>query len=337
MTRREPFLIAEAGVNHNGDARLAVKLVDAAADAGADAVKFQTFKAEDLAIEAAPKAKYQLSGAPRGSQLEMLRALELSEEGHRLALGRARRRGIEFLSTPFDEPSADFLHRLGVRRFKLGSGELTNLPLLRHVARKGRPMLLSTGMSTLTEVREAVRAIRRAGRVELSLLHCVSCYPADPKDANLRAMKTLETAFRVPVGFSDHTPGIEVSVAASALGAAILEKHFTLNKKLPGPDHAMSLDPAELAEWVRAIRSARAALGDGVKAPRPAETEIRRVARRSVVLSLAAKAGTRLTADMLALKRPGTGLPPSALSSLIGKTLKRDAAADTLLRRDLLR
>lgn len=337
MRRREPFLIAEAGVNHNGDPRLALRLVDAAADAGADAVKFQTFKAENLAIESAPKAKYQLSGAPKGSQLDMLRALELSEAGHRRALARARRRGIEFLSTPFDEASADFLHRLGVGRFKLGSGELTNLPLLRHVARKKRPMILSTGMSTLAEVRAAVQAVRRSGNPRLSLLHCVSCYPADPADANLRAMKTLADAFGVPVGFSDHTPGIAVSVAAAALGATIVEKHFTLDKELPGPDHAMSLDPAELGEWVRAVRSARAALGDGVKIPRPAEREIRRVARRSVVLSRDASAGTRLTGDRLALKRPGTGIPPAKLGQVVGRTLRRDAGADTMVRWEMLR
>ncbi|MBI5202075.1 MAG: N-acetylneuraminate synthase [Elusimicrobia bacterium] len=335
--KRVPFLIAEAGVNHNGDPRLAVRLVDAAADAGADAVKFQTFKAENLAIESAPKAKYQLAGAPEGSQLAMLRKLELSEAGHREALKRAKKRGIEFLSTPFDEPSADFLHRLGVARFKLGSGELTNLPLLRHVARLKRPMILSTGMSTLAEVRDAVKAVKGAGNPPLSLLHCVSCYPADPADANLRAMKTLADAFRVPVGFSDHTPGLEVSVAAAALGAEIVEKHFTLDKNLPGPDHAMSLDPAELAAWVRAVRNARAALGDGVKSPRPAEEEIRRVARRSIVLSRGLPAGARLHLEHLALKRPGTGMPPSELDRVVGRALKRSLPADTLLQKEMLK
>ena len=330
---RRPFVIAEAGVNHNGDPALAVRLVDAAADAGADAVKFQTFRAEALATAAAPKAAYQLRGdGKRESQLDMLKRLELSPEGHRRALARARARGIRFLSTPFDEESADFLAALGVPVFKLPSGEVTNHPLLRHVARKGRPVILSTGMCTLAEVREAVAVLRRAGCRDLTLLHCVSSYPADPKDANLRAMKTMADAFRLPVGWSDHTPGWATAVAAVALGAAVVEKHFTLDKALPGPDHAMSLDPAELKAFVAAVREAAACLGDGVKRPRPCEEAIRRVARRSLVLRSPLPKGARLTAADLTAKRPGTGLPPSRLASVVGRRLRRATPAGRPLR-----
>jgi len=327
------FVIAEAGVNHNGSAALAVRLVDAAADAGADAVKFQTFRAAALATPSAPKAAYQLRSAKRReSQLDMLKKLELSEKGHRLALARARKRGIAFLSTPFDAADADFLARLGVPAFKLPSGELTNLPLLAHVARKGKPVILSTGMSTLAEVREAVAVLRRNGCRRLTLLHCVSNYPADAKDANLRAMKTMADAFKTPVGWSDHTPGAVTAIAAVALGASVIEKHFTLDQRLPGPDHAMSLEPAELACFVAALREAASALGDGVKAPRPCEAPIRRVARRSLVLTAALPKGTRLTAAHLSSKRPGTGLPPSKLASVIGRRLKRALRADRPLR-----
>lgn len=329
------FVIAEAGVNHNGDAALAERLVDAAADAGADAVKFQTFRADALAAASAPKAEYQkrTSGGEE-SQLTMLRRLELSREGHERALARAKARGIAFLSTPFDEESADFLETLGVPAFKLPSGEVTNHPLLRHVARKGRPVILSTGMSDLEEVREAVGALRGAGCKDLTLLHCVSNYPADPKDANLRAMKTLADAFGVPVGWSDHTPGWATSAAAVALGAAVIEKHFTLDKSLPGPDHAMSLDPAELKAFVAVLRETASALGDGIKAPRPCEEPIRRVARRSLVLRRALKKGTVIKDADLAAKRPGTGLPPSRLAETIGRALARDKAADEPLTRE---
>ncbi len=331
---RRPFVIAEAGVNHNGSDALAVRLVDAAADAGADAVKFQTFRAEGLATAGAPKAAYQkVRGAKRReSQLDMLKRLELSEKGHRRALARAKARGILFLSTPFDEESADFLARLGVPLFKLPSGEITNHPLLRHVARKRRPIILSTGMSTLAEVREAVSVLRRAGCKDLTLLHCVSSYPADPKDANLRAMSTMERAFRLPVGWSDHTIGAATSIAAVALGASIIEKHFTLDTSLPGPDHAMSLDPRELRTFVAALREAASSLGDGVKRPRPCEEPIRRVARRSLVLREARPKGARLTAADLTSKRPGTGLPPSRLLSVVGRRLRRAVPADRPLR-----
>src|SRR5262245_10913822 len=232
------FLIGEAGVNHNGDEALAHRLVDAAADAGADAIKFQTFDVDALVTRDAPQAGYQRASFPAETQADMLRALDLRRDAYPSLLDHARRRNIVFLSTPFDPGSADFLERLGVGAFKISSGDLTNLPMLTHIARKGRPMIVSTGMSHLVEVREACDAIAAAGNTEVVLLHCVSSYPADPGDANLLAIKTIAAATGMPVGFSDHTPGIAVSVAARALGACVLEKHLTLDRTMSGPDHA---------------------------------------------------------------------------------------------------
>lgn len=328
MSTGKPFVIAEAGVNHNGDDALAVKLVDAAADAGADAVKFQTFRAESLASADAPTAAYQKERAGGESQCAMLKKLELSEKGHRDALARARARGIIFLSTPFDEDSADFLDSLDIPRFKLPSGEVTNLSFLRHVAKKGRPIILSTGMSTLEEVRAAVETLRANGCRDLTLLHCVSSYPAESADSNLNAMRTLAETFRVPVGWSDHTTGTTTAIAAVALGAAVLEKHFTLDKSLPGPDHAMSLNPAELKAYVAVARETAAALGDGIKAPRAVERPIALVARKSLVLRKALPQGTILRSDDLTAKRPGTGISPALLDQLVGKRLKIDTPAD---------
>jgi N-acetylneuraminate synthase len=331
------FIIAEAGVNHNGRSDLALKLVDAAAEAGADAVKFQTFRAERLASPGAPKAAYQVKTTGGGeSQFEMLKRLELSAEAHRELVARARERGIVFLSTPFDEESADFLDGLGAAALKIGSGELTNLPLVAHVARKGKPVIISTGMSWLAEVEAAVRAVEEAGNRQVALLHCVTNYPADPADANLRAMRTLEQAFGVPVGYSDHTVGIEVALAAVALGACIIEKHFTLDRSLPGPDHQASLEPAELAALVRGIRAVEKALGTGRKQPAPAEAETARAARRSLVMAKDAPAGTVLTESHVALRRPGTGLPPAMLKSVVGRTLRRDVAAGAVIELSML-
>lgn len=271
---RPCFIIAEAGVNHNGSLDLALKLVDAAVAAGADAVKFQTFRADRLVTLHAPKAAYQsetTGGAE--SQFEMLRKLELDERGHRALVDHCASRGIAFLSTPFDEESADILETLGVPAYKLPSGELTNLPFLRHVAQKKRPMIMSTGMATMEEVGKAVEAVRIAECTDLILLHCVSAYPADPADVNLRAMATLAESFGVPVGYSDHTLGIEVALAAVAMGACILEKHFTLDRSLPGPDHRISAEPAELATLVASARKVEAALGNGVKRPSLSEAD----------------------------------------------------------------
>ena len=332
------FIIAEAGVNHNGDIQMAKRLVEAAARAGASAVKFQTFKAEHLVTPDAPKAGYQKEAAGSAeSQFDMLRRLELSPETHMSLRDYCSQQGILFMSTPFDEESADFLDRLGVPVFKLPSGELTNLPFLAHVGCKGRPMIVSTGMSSLEEVSAAVRTIEEAGNRDLILLHCVSDYPANPADANLRAMYTMAETFHVPVGYSDHTPGIEVALAAVAMGACVIEKHFTLDRNLPGPDHRASLEPGELAALVRGIRIVEAALGHGRKEPAASEASAAAVARRSIVAAHDIPAGARLTGDMLTIKRPGTGLAPAMWSHLVGRIATRDIPANTILTWEMIR
>ncbi len=326
------FVIAEAGVNHNGSLELALKLVDAAAVAGADAVKFQTFVAERLVTVTAAKAAYQARNTGTdGSQLEMLKALELSPEAHATLIAHCRQRGILFLSSPFEEESSDFLDALGVTAFKVPSGELTNLPLLRHLARKGRPLIVSTGMATLAEVDEAVEALRGAGCRKIILLHCVSQYPADPQDSNLRAMATMREAFGVPVGFSDHARDSTVAIVAVALGACVLEKHFTLDRALPGPDHRASVEPEELTALVRAVRSAEQALGDGRKEPKSCETETARTARKSLVAAKVIAMGATLTADMVEIKRPGTGLPPKRMAMLLGRRARLEIPSGVLL------
>ncbi|BDU75233.1 N-acetylneuraminate synthase [Mesoterricola sediminis] len=326
------FVIAEAGVNHGGRLDQALALVDAAAEAGADAVKFQTFRADRLVTAEAPKARYQARNTgDEGGQLPMLRALELDEATHRALQARCRERGILFLSTPFEETSADLLERLDLPAFKVPSGEITNLPFLAHLARKGRPILLSTGMATLGEVERALAALREAGDPPVALLHCVSAYPTSPADANLRAMGTLRAAFQVPVGYSDHTQGLEVPLAAVALGACVLEKHFTLDRRLPGPDQPASLEPDELAAMVRGVRTVEAALGHGRKEPAPCERDTAVVARKSLVAAADLQAGTPFTADQAMLLRPGTGLPPSLLPLLEGRILGRDVPKGHLL------
>ena len=332
------FVIAEAGVNHNGSVSRAKELIDAAVNAGADAVKFQTFKAEKVVTRTAPKAAYQLRTTSGGqSQYDMLKALELDEQAHGELLAHCERRKILFLSTPFDEDSADLLESLGVAGYKLASGELTNLGLLRHVAGKGKPLIVSTGMATLDETARAVEAVRKAGCRELVLLHCVSNYPADPRNANLRAMQSLRDTFGVPVGFSDHTVGDTVALAAVALGAAVVEKHFTLDRSLPGPDHQASIEPADLATMIERIRTVENALGDGRKAPVASEAEVARVARKSLVAAEAIPAGTVLRAEMVTLRRPGTGLGPQDLDRLVGRTAVNDISEGLLLVEDMFR
>lgn len=330
------FIIAEAGVNHNGEIGLAKRLIDVAAEAGADAVKFQTFKAERIVTEQAPKARYQArTTGGRESQLQMLRRLELSQEAHRELRRHCRERKLVFLSTSFDEESADFLEALDVPLFKIPSGELTNLPFLVHVARKGKPMIVSTGMATLDEVKQAVGAIQDAGARSLVLLHCVSNYPADPIDVNLRAMRTMTVEFGVPVGYSDHTMGVEVAFAAAALGAAVIEKHVTVDRKLPGPDQACSCEPDELASLVRGIRKIEQALGHGRKEPAASEAETAAVARKSLVAVRDIPAGSVLTGDMLVAMRPGTGLAPALRDQLLGRRVTRAVSAGTLLTPDM--
>ena len=326
------FIVAEAGVNHNGDPALARRLVDAAAECGADAVKFQTFTVDALLTREAPKAGYQVetTGAEE-SQREMLARLELGADRLAELRDRAAKHGLIFFSAPFDEASADALEALHVAVYKVPSGEITNLPLLRHVAAKGRPVILSTGMATLEEVEQAVAAIRAAGDPPLALLHCLSAYPAPVEEVNLRAMDSLASRFGCPVGFSDHTLGIDVAVAATARGATIIEKHLTLDKTLPGPDHRASLGPAEFNAMVRAIRAVESALGDGVKRPMPSEVDTRRVARKSLVAARVLRAGERVAAGDVASKRPGTGISPAELPRVLGLRLTRDVAVDEVI------
>ncbi len=339
---RPVFIIAEAGVNHNGDPALAEKLVDAAVEAGADAVKFQTFKADRVISRSAPKADYQREAAEREeSQLEMVRRLELSADAHRDLCRYCEEKGIAFISTPFDEGSVDLLDELRVPLFKIPSGEITHLPFLEYAACKGRDIILSTGMSTLAEVGEAVETIRMVWKdggesPRLTLLHCVSSYPAPPEESNLRAMETLRDAFHLPVGFSDHTPGIAVALAAAAMGACVIEKHFTLDRNLPGPDQRASLEPVELRALVRGIRTVERALGDGVKRPMPSEKNTREVARRSLVAAVDIPEETLVTEGMLAMKRPGTGIPPKAFRKVLGRKAKKKICADELIAWEML-
>lgn len=331
------MVIAEAGVNHNGSIDLALRLIDAAIAAGADAVKFQTFKADAIISTRAQKARYQQKTTGEAdSQLDMVRKLELSYDQFRTLFDTCNKKGILFLSTPFEEASADFLSDLGMAAFKVPSGEITNLPFLRHLAQKGKPLIVSTGMSTLGEVENAVLEIQAAGNPDLALLHCVSNYPADPADANLRAMQTLQAAFDVPVGFSDHMIGSEVALAAVALGASIIEKHFTLDRNLPGPDQQFSLEPAELKQLITGIHIVESALGSGRKEPVASEADTSAAARKSLVARCEIKAGSLLTEEMISIKRPGTGLPPSMLPYLIGRTVRVTVQADDLLTLEML-
>ncbi len=328
------FVIAEAGVNHDGRPELAHRLVDAAADAGADAVKFQTFDPAALAAADAPTADYQRSRGETGSQRAMLERLALPADAWLALQAHARERGLAFLSTPFDLVSADLLDRLDVPAFKVGSGELTNIPFLAALARRGRPMLVSTGMATMVEVADAVDAIASAGDPPLALFHCVSSYPARPEDANLRAIETMRRAFGVPVGWSDHTLGVELPLAAVAAGAVLVEKHVTLDRTMPGPDHAASLEPGELRAMVVGIRAVEAALGTGRKEPVPAEQPIARVARRSLHWRRALPAGAVIAeADLVAL-RPGTGLSPARAAGLVGRRTRRAVEAGALALED---
>ena len=334
---RPCFIIAEAGVNHNGSVETARRLVDVAVKAGVDAVKFQTFKAERLATRDAPKAGYQMQATDiNESQFEMLRRLELSREAHLELFDYSRRIGVLFLSTAFDEESADLLEEIGVPAFKIPSGELTNLPFLIHVARKGKPMIVSTGMSSLDEVKAAVQAVEQTGNTNLVLLHCVSAYPVNPADVNLRVMHTMSSTFRVPVGYSDHTLGIEVALAAVALGACVIEKHFTLDRSLPGPDHRASLEPHELSALVRGIRIVEKALGHARKEPSASETNTAAVARKSLVAKRDIRTGSTLTDEMITLKRPGTGLPAAMRTKIVGRKAKQDIPAGTVLTLEMM-
>jgi N-acetylneuraminate synthase len=354
MTMSRAYIIAEAGVNHNGSLDLAKQLVRVAAEAGADAVKFQTFKADKLVSRLAPKADYQtMTTDADESQHEMIRKLELNEDAHEILIEHCKICGIEFLSTPFDLESVDLLAgRFDLPLIKIPSGDITNAPLLLKVAKTGKPVILSTGMSTLGEIEDAlgvlafgyqcndeplVAAFRAAycspeGRAVLrdkvTLLHCTTEYPAPLEDVNLRVIETMKSAFGLPVGYSDHTEGIAVSIAAVARGAAVIEKHFTLDRTLPGPDHRASLEPAELKQLVTAIRNVEQALGSGRKYPTPSELKNMKVARKSVVAACSINAGEPFTVENLAVKRPGNGLSPMQYWELLAVKAIRDFSTD---------
>jgi N,N'-diacetyllegionaminate synthase len=330
--REEPvYIIAEAGVNHNGDLRLAKQLVDAAKKSGVDAVKFQTYKTDDLVTSKAEMAAYQKKQLKdRTSQYELLKSLELDFDDFVELKDHCDKKRIQFLSTPHSPSAVDFLDPL-LPVFKIASGDLTNLPFLELVASYDKPIIMSTGMGTLEEVEEAMSTIRNKGNNQIVLLHCVTNYPAPLETLNLRAMLTLKDAFGVPVGFSDHTIGLAASIAAVSLGACVIEKHFTLDKNLPGPDHKASLEPRELADLVRVLRSVKDALGDGIKKPTEPEMEIRKVARKSLVAKMDIQQGSTITEAMIEIKRPGIGIAPKHLKNIIGKKASRDIEKDELL------
>lgn len=329
------LIIAEAGVNHNGDLDLARELVRAASRAGADMVKFQTFTANRIAAASAPKAAYQEAATGTAeSQQEMIARLELSRADHEALVKECRAEGIAFFSTGFDEDSIDLLVELGVDRIKVPSGEITNLPLLRHMAGKGLPVLLSTGMATLAEIDDAIRVFEEGGvsREQVTVLHCNTEYPTPMRDVNLPAMASIRAAFGVEVGYSDHTQGIEVPIAAVALGAKVIEKHLTLDRELPGPDHRASLEPDAFAAMVAAIRNVElAAAGDGIKRPSPSEVGNRPIARRSIVAARPIAVGDEFTVDNLAAKRPGTGISPMRWDEVVGRRAPRAFAPDDLI------
>jgi N-acetylneuraminate synthase len=331
------YIIAEAGVNHNGDIRLAKRLITAAVKSGADAVKFQTYSTDAIVTKAAGKAAYQkkTSGAAE-TQYDMLKRLELSREAFRILSDYAKKKEIEFLSSPFDGQSADLLESIGINAYKIPSGEITNIPLLEQIGSYKKPVILSTGMADINEIREGLRAVRRGGARDIVLLHCVTGYPVPLKFANLKMIQTLMKVFKVPVGFSDHTQGIIASILARALGACVIEKHFTLDRSLPGPDHRASLEPSELSELVEQIRIAEAALGNGEKIIARDEAKIKQVARKSLVAKVSISKGTKISPDMIDLKRPGNGIPVKYLSRIIGKKTKVAVKEDAVFQWDML-
>ncbi len=329
------IIIAEAGVNHNGDIEMAKRLVDTAAAAGANFVKFQTFSAERLVTPDAPKAEYQMrNDVGTDSQFAMLKRLELSEQMHYDLLAHCKTCGIAFLSTGFDIESINFLHALGIPMFKIPSGDITNLPYLRHIGSLGKPVVMSTGMATLEEIGTALGVLKEAGTPHdaVTVLHCTSDYPTTMADVNLSAMKTIRDTFGVAVGYSDHTEGIEVAVGAVALGASLIEKHFTLDRTLPGPDHKASLEPDELKALVKAIRNIETALGDGVKRPTVSELKNMLVARKSLVAAHPIRAGELFTLDNLGIKRPGTGISPMRLNEIVGRRANRNYQIDEVIK-----
>jgi len=326
------LIIAEAGVNHNGSLALAKQMVVAAKKCGADIIKFQAFRADRLVSAQAPKADYQKKNTRTDeSQRKMLKKYELNVMGQDVLKKTSDKLGIEYLASPFDEASADELASIGLARFKIPSGEITNHPFLAHVSRKQKPIILSTGMSTLKEVERALNVIFREGNRRVTLLHCVTEYPAPFTEINLRAMETMKKAFGLPVGYSDHTLGIEISVAAAALGAEIIEKHFTLDRNMKGPDHRSSLEPKELAVMIQSIRHVESALGTGVKEPAPCEIKNLIIVRKSLVAARPIRRGEVFRLDHLVAKRAGKGISPDRLDELIGRKAPRNYRRDEVI------
>lgn len=333
MTNRT-LIIAEAGVNHNGDIKLAKCLIDTAAEAGADLVKFQTFNANRQVTRAAKKADYQNQTTDSDeSQYEMLRRLELSTEMHHELISHCVTRNISFFSTGFDIESIDLLESLGQDYFKIPSGEITNLPYLRHIGRLEKSIILSTGMSTMGDIESAICALEKEGtqRSNITVLHCTTEYPSPMAEVNLRAMKSIQLAYGVKVGYSDHTAGIEVAIAAVALGASVIEKHFTLDRNLPGPDHKASLEPKELKAMVSAIRNIEVALGDGIKKLTPSETKNKPIARKSLVALQDIKKGEVFSDENITSKRPGIGISPMRWDEILGRVAHRNFSVDELI------
>ena len=323
------FIIAEAGVNHNGDINIAKKLVDEAVFAGVDAIKFQTFKTEKLVTGYADMAEYQRDNLGKvDSQFNMLKKLELSYEEFIELQAYCKDKEIMFLSTPFDFESADFLESIGMKAFKISSGDLTNIPFLEHIAKFNKPIILSSGMATLSEIEEAINAIYSLGNKEVAVLHCTSNYPAKLQSVNLNAMNTIKNAFKIVSGYSDHTEGITIPIAAVAMGGDIIEKHFTLDKNMEGPDHKASLNPLELKDMIVAIRAVEMALGTGVKRYNLSEVDTMKAARKSIVAARNIKVGESIEVLDLDYKRPGTGLSPKFYVDIIGKRANRDIKVD---------
>lgn len=331
------FIIAEAGVNHNGDVNLAKRLIDVAVEAGADAVKFQTFHADTIVTRSAEKAAYQKNTTLSDeSQYEMLKKLELSDNVFQELSDYAKKQEILFLSTPFDEESVDLLDGIEMPAFKIPSGEITNYPLLKKIAEKKKAIILSTGMATLGEVEDALHYLKKYGSEDIVLLHCTTSYPAPINSVNLCAMETLRCAFHVPVGYSDHTEGITISIAAVAMGACALEKHFTLDRTLPGPDHKASLEPLELRAMVKAIRDVERSQGDGIKGPNEEEAAIKKIARRSIIARREIKSGDILKESDLAIKRPGTGIEPKYYELIVHMKARIHILKDQVINWDMI-
>ncbi len=328
------FIIAEAGVNHNGSLELAKKLIDVAVDAGADAVKFQTFIAGKLVSKGAEKAEYQKQTTSADeSQYEMIEKLELNENAHRELIRHCKEKQIMFLSTPFDHDSIELLNNFGMTIFKIPSGEITNLPYLRHVGRLGKEVILSTGMADLGEIEDALDVLMQEGTLKekITVLHATTEYPCPIEEVNLRAMQTIQAAFGVKVGYSDHTQGIEVPVAAVALGACVIEKHFTLDRTMEGPDHKASLEPKELRAMVQAIRQVTQALGDGIKKPSKSEAKNIAIARKSIVAARPIKVGETFGEDNITIKRPGSGMNPMRWDEVVGQVAQKSYEEDGLI------